>query len=101
MHVYEVRPRKDHRGVDLISDVLPFGGLWHAEEWPLFIEGLPSSCNRAATFGRTRPQRMVLPATRNGLRLAGDTTNPDKLEGYLEKYERLKELAAPCQSCSC
>jgi len=23
-HVYEVRPRKDHRGVDLISDVLPF-----------------------------------------------------------------------------
>ena len=25
MHVYEVRPRKDQRGVDLISDVLPFG----------------------------------------------------------------------------
>jgi hypothetical protein len=24
MHVYEVRPRKDHRGVDLISHVLPF-----------------------------------------------------------------------------
>ncbi len=24
-HVYEVRPRKDKRGVDLISDVLPFG----------------------------------------------------------------------------
>jgi len=31
MHVYEVRPRKDHRGVDLISDALPFGGLWYAE----------------------------------------------------------------------
>jgi hypothetical protein len=28
MHVYEVRPRKDKRGVDLISDALPFGGLW-------------------------------------------------------------------------
>src|SRR5262249_37159923 len=28
-HVYEVRPRKDHRGVDLISDVLPFGQLWY------------------------------------------------------------------------
>jgi len=27
MHIYEVRPRKDHRGVDLISDVLPFGRL--------------------------------------------------------------------------
>ena len=26
---YEVRPRKDHRGVDLISDVLPFGRLWY------------------------------------------------------------------------
>ena len=30
-HVYEVRPRKDHRGVDLISDVLPFGRLWYGE----------------------------------------------------------------------
>ena len=28
-HVYEVRPRKYHRGVDLISDVLPFGRLWY------------------------------------------------------------------------
>jgi hypothetical protein len=26
-HVYEVRPHKDHRGVDLISDALPFGRL--------------------------------------------------------------------------
>ena len=24
-HIYEVRPRKDHRGVDLIGDALPFG----------------------------------------------------------------------------
>ena len=31
MHVYEVRPRKDHRGVDLISDALPFGGLWYTQ----------------------------------------------------------------------
>ena len=28
IHTYEVRPRKDHRGVDLISDALPFGRLW-------------------------------------------------------------------------
>jgi hypothetical protein len=27
--VYEVRPRKDHRGVDLISDALLFGRLWY------------------------------------------------------------------------
>jgi len=30
-HVYEVRPRKDHPGVDLISDALPFGRLWYGE----------------------------------------------------------------------
>ena len=28
-HIYETRPRKDHRGVDLISDALPFGRLWY------------------------------------------------------------------------
>jgi hypothetical protein len=31
MHTYEIRPRKDKRGVDLISDALPFGGLWYLE----------------------------------------------------------------------
>jgi hypothetical protein len=30
-HVYEVRPRKDHRGVDLISDALAFGRLRYGE----------------------------------------------------------------------
>jgi hypothetical protein len=30
-HLYEVRLRKDHRGVDLISDALPFGRLWYGE----------------------------------------------------------------------
>jgi len=30
-HVYEVRPRKDRCGVDLISDALPFGRLWYGE----------------------------------------------------------------------
>jgi len=31
----EVRPRKDHRGVDLISDALPFGRLWYAGPNPI------------------------------------------------------------------
>jgi hypothetical protein len=31
VYVYEVRPRKDHHGVDLISDALPFGRLWYGE----------------------------------------------------------------------
>ena len=26
-----LRPRRDNRGVDLISDALPFGRLWYAE----------------------------------------------------------------------
>jgi hypothetical protein len=28
---YEERPRRDHRGVNLIADALPFGGLYYAE----------------------------------------------------------------------
>jgi hypothetical protein len=28
--IYEIRPRKDRRGCDLISDALPFGRLWYA-----------------------------------------------------------------------
>jgi hypothetical protein len=31
MHTYEVRPRSDKRGFDLISDVLPFSRLWYGE----------------------------------------------------------------------
>jgi hypothetical protein len=29
--IYEVRPRKDKRGFNLISDVLPFGRLWYTK----------------------------------------------------------------------
>ena len=29
--VYQIRPRKDKRGVNLISDALPFGRLWYWE----------------------------------------------------------------------
>jgi hypothetical protein len=31
MHTYEAHPRKDKRGIDLASDVLPFGRLWYGE----------------------------------------------------------------------
>jgi hypothetical protein len=36
--VYEIRPRKDKRSVDLISDALPFGGC-----------GTPKSRTQSAT----------------------------------------------------
>jgi hypothetical protein len=42
-HVYEVRPRKDKRGVDLISDALPFGRLWYAE---------PDAVNNAVDYAK-------------------------------------------------
>jgi hypothetical protein len=29
-HVYEIRPRADKHGIDLISDVLPYSPLWYA-----------------------------------------------------------------------
>jgi hypothetical protein len=29
-HVYEIRPRDDKHGIDLISDVLPYSPLWYA-----------------------------------------------------------------------
>jgi len=35
MHVYQVRPRSDKRGVDLISDALPFGRLWYGEPYAI------------------------------------------------------------------
>ncbi len=53
MDVYEVRPRKDHRGVDLISDALSLGRLWYGE---------PNAVNNAisyATFYR-RSHRAVI-----------------------------------------
>ncbi len=31
MHTYEIKPRKDRRGFDLISDALPFRRLWYLD----------------------------------------------------------------------
>ena len=44
-HVYEVRSRKDHRGVDLISDVLPLGQLWY--DTPDNAIGYALHCSRS------------------------------------------------------
>jgi hypothetical protein len=53
MHLYEVRPRKDRRGVDLISDALPFGRLWYGE---------PNAINNAMSYAKffSRSQRAVI-----------------------------------------
>jgi hypothetical protein len=56
MHVYEVRPRKDKRGVDLISDALPFGRLWNCAR-------IVFDCRTAddpATMSSTSPARFTI-----------------------------------------
>ena len=53
MHVYEVRPRKDYRDFNLISDALPFGRLWY---------GGPNAVNNAIGYAmhRSRSQDAVI-----------------------------------------
>jgi len=53
VHVYEVRPRKDKRGFDLISDALPFGRLWYGE---------PNAVESAIDYAkfRSRSHRAVI-----------------------------------------
>src|SRR5262249_33501635 len=58
-HAYEVRPREDHRGVDLISDVLPFGRLWYSKPSPIAMlvgKAKFCSCSRHAVI-RLRRQK--------------------------------------------
>ena len=47
-HAYEVRPRKDKRGVDLISDALPFGRLWYGE---------PDAVTYAINYAKSRSRK--------------------------------------------
>jgi hypothetical protein len=53
VHAYEVRPRKDRRGVNLISDALPFGRLWYGE---------PKAASNAVDYAkfRSRSHRAVI-----------------------------------------
>ena len=52
-HVHEVGPRRDHRAVDLISDVLAYGRLWYGE---------PNAVSRAINYARfsSRLHRAVI-----------------------------------------
>jgi len=43
---YEIRPRKDRRGFDLISDALPFGKLWY--------DDAEAAANYAEFYSRTK-----------------------------------------------
>ena len=60
-HVYEVRRRKDRRGVDLISDALPFGRLWYSE---------PNAVSNAVDYAKFRSR------SHNGVIRVYDETGP-------------------------
>jgi len=49
-HIYEIRPRKDRRGFDLISDRLPLGLLWF--EGP---DAIVDAVNYAKFCSRSHP----------------------------------------------
>jgi len=49
-HVYEIRPRKDKRGLDLISDALPFARLWYAEP-----KAISKAIGNAKFYSRSHP----------------------------------------------
>ena len=49
-HVYEVRPRKDRRGIDLIGERLPLGVLWF--EGP---DAIKDAINYARFFSQPHP----------------------------------------------
>ena len=49
MHVYEVRPHKDKRGVDLISEPPVFGRLWYGEP-----NAIGNAIEYAKFFSRSR-----------------------------------------------
>jgi hypothetical protein len=51
MHVYEIRPHSDERGVDLISDALPFGRLWYGE---------PDAISKAVGYAKFSAAHMTL-----------------------------------------
>jgi hypothetical protein len=57
-HVYEVYPRKDQRGVDLISEVLPFGRLWYGD-----ANAVANAIGYAQFYSRSHD--VVIPVTMN------------------------------------
>jgi hypothetical protein len=51
---HRLKTRKDHRGVDLISEALPFGRLWY--------DGSVTLSNAIDTHSTTADQRVLLSA---------------------------------------
>jgi len=52
MDIYEVHSRKDDRGVELISDRLPFGRLWYGET---------NAASNAIDYAKFRSHDVMIP----------------------------------------
>ena len=85
MHIYEVRPRKDERGVDLISYALPFGRLWYAE--------------RNAISSATGYAKHCSPSHDGVLRLRFCWQH-DRDQGHRGRFQRVQVLCSFTDSCS-
>ena len=70
-----IRPRKDHRGVKLIFDALPFGRLWYGE---------PDAIRNAIGYAkhRSRSQYAVIRVY-------------DELDNVIETHEHTSEFKEP------
>jgi hypothetical protein len=76
MHVYEIRPRKDRRGVDLIPDALPFGRLWYEDATAAVDHAKHSSRSHDAVLLKTPRLRSEESLANPILRIAfSDTLN--------------------------
>jgi hypothetical protein len=54
VEAYEVRQRKKHRGIDVISDVLQFGRLWYGE---------PNAISNAVDYAKHRSRSHDAPVS--------------------------------------
>ena len=63
MHIYEVRPRKDKGGVDLVSDALPFGRLCYGEP-----SAISNAIDYAKFYSRSHDQRAMVRTSDAGCR---------------------------------
>jgi gas vesicle protein len=98
-HVYEVRPRKDKRGVDLISDSLPFcrlvyGGRTHRKFLTSPIIGMRNQKPATTTMKRITSVTMALTAL-FGLAVSGcDKKTSDDLKQKAEETKQTIENKA-------
>jgi hypothetical protein len=81
---YEIRPRKDKHGVDLISDALPFGRLWYAE---------PNAASNAISYAKfySRSHDAVIRV----YDAAGNVIETPKHKGEFKEHPAISPIPLP------